>query len=338
MFKCTICNIEFKTRRSLAVHVATTEKKNFDSDLKREKFIVDILFSEHEVESMVNDYLAGKFCVDDFKQQGKDISKYLTLLGVKRTSREERQTDRHKNLYLESIQKKYGDGITNISQVAEVQAKKVETVSSKHGSYDLYLAEQRKHMKRGYCEYANDPERLQATVSEIKSTILNRYGVENVAHIPEVIIKNKRSRIAFWENKSYEERLAYTEKARSHVCHRGGYESKLERRVQECLDAEQIEYKKHVMLFKYNFDLLIDDVIIEVQGDMWHGNPTMYKPDDYIMGKLKVSDVWAKDERKRLIVESNGYKIIYIWENEIRSCKTHDALWNLIKMRIDDVR
>ncbi len=52
-------------------------------------------------------------------------------------------------------------------------------------------------------------------------------------------------------------------------------------------------------MWNYNFDMVFDKLIIEVQGDMWHANPLFYKENDLIMGKLLAKDIWAKDERKK---------------------------------------
>ena len=69
------------------------------------------------------------------------------------------------------------------------------------------------------------------------------------------------------------------------------------------------------------YDFVLDDVhkVIEFNGDYWHGNPTIYSPDDVpnISG-LTATELWAKDKEKNLIAENNGYKVLTIWEKDYR--------------------
>ena len=66
---------------------------------------------------------------------------------------------------------------------------------------------------------------------------------------------------------------------------------------------------------------------------MWHGNPAKYKSTDIIMGKILVFDLWKKDKNKKIIAENNGYKIIYIWEDEINKCNRLELV-ELLKEKI----
>ncbi len=95
-----------------------------------------------------------------------------------------------------------------------------------------------------------------------------------------------------------------------------------------------ISFEKHFHKWHYNYDLVVfNNVIIEVQGDMWHANPKRYKATDVIMGKLIAKDLWDKDARKKKVAEDNGYSIVYIWEYEIR--KVSDIkLMELIRTRL----
>jgi hypothetical protein len=58
--------------------------------------------------------------------------------------------------------------------------------------------------------------------------------------------------------------------------------------------------------------------IIEFNGDFWHCNPLKYTSDFFHpILKLTATEIWNKDKIKKQIAEQQGYKIKYIWENEI---------------------
>ncbi|KKM74282.1 hypothetical protein LCGC14_1401820 [marine sediment metagenome] len=78
-----------------------------------------------------------------------------------------------------------------------------------------------------------------------------------------------------------------------------------------------------ILPFSFDFYLKKYKIIIEVQGDYWHANPERYKRDDIIPYpngiKKKASDVWAQDEKKRKAVLNRDYKLVCIWERELKS-------------------
>lgn len=329
MILCPLCNTEFKNRRCLSCHLATTHKTDFNTDLDKERLLVYTIFGKEEVEKLVLDYQSEKYSIHELPL---DISKYLSLLGIKRTSKEERKTERYKTKYLKSIQEKYGNDITNISQVKEVQKKKERTVSEKYGSYEIYLEHQRGLMKDGFNDYVGT-EKHKNTVRKIETTCLERYGHSNFGNGKDALTRSKQTRkdiIAQW---SYEERLERTSKARESVNHRGGYSSKPEKRVRKALIDLNVEsvYNKHI--WNYNWDMVIENILIEVQGVMWHAKPSKYKETDLIMGKILAKDIWEKDKRKHAKAKDEGYKVIEIWEDEIWD-RDDFELCELVKERL----
>ena len=73
------------------------------------------------------------------------------------------------------------------------------------------------------------------------------------------------------------------------------------------------------------FDFRIGNILLEIQGDFWHANPKFYK-ESYELSfpgniKIKAKDLWEKDYRKKVLAESRGYTLLYIWENDIKNCK-----------------
>jgi very-short-patch-repair endonuclease len=60
--------------------------------------------------------------------------------------------------------------------------------------------------------------------------------------------------------------------------------------------------------------------IIEINGDYWHKNPSIYS--DGILKKTKkdktiVVDVWKKDKNKIEFYKKNNFSVLVLWEKDI---------------------
>jgi hypothetical protein len=68
---------------------------------------------------------------------------------------------------------------------------------------------------------------------------------------------------------------------------------------------------------KCSYDFTFDKKIIEFNGDYWHCNPLKYPPEHFHKRlKMKASERWKIDEEKIQLAESQGYKVLIIWESE----------------------
>ena len=119
-----------------------------------------------------------------------------------------------------------------------------------------------------------------------------------------------------------------------HFTMTGFYSSKLETKISDCLDKLTISHTKGFYIGRKIYDIKISNsnIIIEVNGDFWHGNPLFYKEDDIINHPFQpvvAKSLWIKDEKKKTIAENKGFKVIYIWENEIKE-NNRDILTFLI--------
>lgn len=314
MIKCPICSSTFPDRMRFAIHIRAKHKEY--NDLEREEMIVYTLFGKDTVETVVAEYTNETYCIASLPI---DVSKLIKLRGLKRTSSEERKTRRYRDNFTKTLQETYGDNITNISQIPSVKEKKLARVVEKYGCIENFAEQKAIELSRGYQEYLGSDKHLN-TIKLIEDTCLVRYGNKNFGTGADARIKSKNTRIARLSKLSYDERLSMTHAARSAVCHRGGYCSKPEKRVRLILDSIGVVYDCNKMLFGYNWDIVIGKLIIEVQGIMWHGKPSHYSPEDFIMsGKILVEDIWIKDKRKCDKAIENGYNVAYIWEDEIKS-------------------
>ena len=143
---------------------------------------------------------------------------------------------------------------------------------------------------------------------------------------------------AAWDKLTPEER---SERTKNYVIS-GGSISKLETRVLDILEtAYPINRQKwcrdgdHAR--SYDAHIINTNILIEINGDYWHGNPNLYSSGDIISypgGKRLVDEIWAKDARKKELAELYGYRIITIWENAIRQT---DDIMQLLHNEIGEV-
>lgn len=98
----------------------------------------------------------------------------------------------------------------------------------------------------------------------------------------------------------------------------------IERTVYDYLTDNGIDVKYSVILASYQYDFGIKDkrILIEVDGDYWHGNPKYYN-DDGSNGKKKLNEIQLKkievDKEKTEWATSRGFTLIRIWEDEINN-------------------
>jgi very-short-patch-repair endonuclease len=71
---------------------------------------------------------------------------------------------------------------------------------------------------------------------------------------------------------------------------------------------------------KYDFVDIDSKTIIEYNGDYYHANPKIYRPDDVISFhngmKKTAKDIWKNDEEKYDLARQRGYQVIYVWESD----------------------
>lgn len=88
----------------------------------------------------------------------------------------------------------------------------------------------------------------------------------------------------------------------------------------------------------YDFVLEKERLIIEVNGDYWHANPNIYKPDDIIHypnnNLVKAKEIWENDKNKKELAIDSNYRIIYIWESEMININDENVFLNLLNEKI----
>lgn len=97
--------------------------------------------------------------------------------------------------------------------------------------------------------------------------------------------------------------------------------SKLEMRVSHVLTKAGIIHTVQHQVGRYYFDIKIGKVLLQVNGDYWHCNPKKYKANEIVKfpgnRRKMVCNVWKRDLKKKLQANRHGYRVIYLWEQDI---------------------
>lgn len=94
-------------------------------------------------------------------------------------------------------------------------------------------------------------------------------------------------------------------------------DTSLEQKIEGILKNLGTKYKKQIILgseFNFKADFVIGKIVIEANGDYWHGNPFLY-PTPNEMQKLAIE----KDQIKKRYFEELGYKVYEIWEFDVKT-------------------
>jgi len=80
---------------------------------------------------------------------------------------------------------------------------------------------------------------------------------------------------------------------------------------------------KSKSIYLYDFTDTKRMKMIEYNGDQYHANPYIYKPDDtphpyHKTKKYCASKIWEKDENKIELAKFNGYEVLVVWDSEYR--------------------
>lgn len=195
----------------------------------------------------------------------------------------------------------------------------------------------------------------QISVKKYKKTILSKYGVDNISKLQSIKDKKKEIRLDFNPNietlktlkdifisknislnkKNLDENIQKNWTKLYKQCHSYWADlndeqkeylydkiySQIETKITNCLDKLNITYTRRYMVGKNFFDIKIKNILIDVNGDLWHANPKLYQPNDLLnfpFKKVKAKIVWNRDESKNELAKSYGYKVFVIWENDIK--------------------
>ena len=84
---------------------------------------------------------------------------------------------------------------------------------------------------------------------------------------------------------------------------------------EKLLNELGIEYRTQEIVGGKIFDFYIpsENLLVEIDGDYWHGNPKVYKKPNKMQNTNR-----RNDRKKTLIAEQGGYKISRVWESDLK--------------------
>jgi len=77
------------------------------------------------------------------------------------------------------------------------------------------------------------------------------------------------------------------------------------------------------------------NLVIEINGDRWHANPSIYTSTDILPlwdGELTAQAIWDRDQDRLQHIKSFGVDVLVIWENDIK--KSFDMVKDLLYRKL----
>lgn len=222
------------------------------------------------------------------------------------------------------IKKLYLDEQRSIQEIAQ-------TYNLPYGRIQKILAALGIH-RRGISDAANTTRSRQ----KYKDTCLHKYGAENaLSKNTESYHKRNSTVECKYGVKNVRQSKIIKEKINNTMLARYGrlrisklprfqknLPNKLEARISAALTLCDIShtFSYYIKRRQFDFHITHTKIVIEIQGDFWHANPTYYKSTDHIKflnGLKSVQSIWDDDAAKKETAESYGYTVITLWEADI---------------------
>jgi G:T-mismatch repair DNA endonuclease (very short patch repair protein) len=206
------------------------------------------------------------------------------LEGIKiRNMKESANCELVREKYKATVEKIYGEGITNVSQSKEVKQKKIDTNLAHYGVNNVFQSDEIKE--------------------KTKNTMVLRYGVEH-----PIYMENRKPTPGMLSKPHKKISDYLTDLGIAHLNDKRNKFKKF-----------NVELGREYGPIP---DILIEDkkIVIEIFGDRWHMNPLTFAPDDVVhfyTGNDTAVNVWNKDRVRTAHIESFGFQLIVIWESEI---------------------
>lgn len=204
---------------------------------------------------------------------------------------------------------------------------KTHSISSSTYLQSVKNAKEKTNIKKYGCI---NPSQNESIKKKKENKAIQKYGHKNVFQSEEIKIKSRETCI-----KKYG--VEYV--GRSNLFQKkNARRSKFHQSVEKILNKNDIQFESEVYAkflayneyYKKNYspivDILIEEykIVIECNGDYWHANPKLYKPDDIFntwKGQKKSSEIWGRDNLRAKQIENFGYKVITVWESDYRGNK-----------------
>jgi very-short-patch-repair endonuclease len=92
-------------------------------------------------------------------------------------------------------------------------------------------------------------------------------------------------------------------------------ETRPERIVREMLTGLGLAFQAQAPLGFYTVDFLVGDLVIQADGDYWHGNPAIFAVLSAIQVKRRRLDASCDG-----YLQERGYRVLRLWECDLNRC------------------
>lgn len=245
-------------------------------------------YSHIDLEELKHLYYEEKYSIADLSihyNVGKGLLNFMKNHEIKLRNISESKTERVKEKYSATNIEKYGQP-HNFSKNHPSRIKWEKEMLEKEGISNVFL---------------------RISVKEqIKTTLVERYGTDHPMRCKEISQKVIETR----------------SKKECKFIRFSSIHKKIVNLLNELHVEHQIEFYLRGDNRAYFYDIKIQNLLIEVNGNYYHANPKFYKRDDIISihkSLYKVSDIWKLDDEKKKCAIEHGYSMLVLWEDEINS-------------------
>lgn len=230
--------------------------------------------------------------------------------------------------------KKYGWDKDKFNRFNKSRGITLDNLIKKYGKKDAIIK---------YENYCNKQSKTSST-----KYLTNKFGIEKT----NKILESKGKTIKYFENKYGDKAIEKYTEYWNNV--KNPYFSKISIELFDLLIYElslnkyKIYYKENEFgiydsyksqYFKYDFTIPDLNLIIEFNGDVWHGNPSIYNKNDKphpIDKNVKANELWKYDKIKKEAAEKRGFTVIYIWEYDY--INNFKKTYTTLKQNINELR
>lgn len=315
----------------LRLHLKNQHQNKFDSISDMTKYfmnkkfgfsleLINQIICEYENSSVLS---IEKMYGFGFRNLLKDLGLHEKTISESRKLKSVHEKQKITNLL------KYG--YENVSQSPKIKEKKRETFLKNYGVDNIWKTD-------WYRDW------WESTIKKKygKVCLVDLYGCENyfgwkTMSDDEKKLISKRAYngyVKWYEKLSDEDRKIYNQKKSNGIIRAG--RSKQELKIENILNKNNFYNKPQYWVKNKSYDFhLGGKILLEVNGTYWHCDPRFYKSDDIVKFGEEIclaSDVWDKDKKKMELAESYGYKVIYLWENEINKYTDEEIFNNIISL------
>jgi G:T-mismatch repair DNA endonuclease (very short patch repair protein) len=294
MNKCKTCNKETKNK----VYCSTECQYSGYKVKKVNRVITNCIFCSGKFETLPNKLENGK-------------SKYCS-----RVCKDSHQ----KQLYSNDGNPLYG------KKVSEESKKMKSEMMTELWKSDSHKEKVRNGKERFFEENGFWCGSDEDSINKRKKTMLERYGVDNISKLPETINKRDKTCLEKYGKTSIEILKHYSW---------GGKDTRIELKISKILIENDIKFETQYDIYydenkfkSYDFYLPKYNLLIEADGDYWHGNPIKFNKES--LNEVQLKNI-ENDNLKNKIASENSYNLVRFWECDIMRKGFKYKLFNVLK-------